>query len=137
MDILSKWGLKISMVYYWGLIYPLPQHSHLNQATAAHSTTEYIYLCFINHYDTCIWSITANHNGSMPRYFFYLTSTLNCCCCCCCFFKLIDLVEKCVSFVMKLIVQYMLEVLSNHLFRMITANVLDYPYLWSRPPLSC
>ena len=31
------------------------------------------------------------------------------------------LVEKCVSFVMKQIVQYMLEVLSNHLFRMITA----------------
>ena len=47
---------------------------------------------------------------------FYLTSTLNCCCSCC-FFKLIDLVEKCVSFVMKQIVQYMLKVLSNHFFQ--------------------
>ena len=107
------------------LIYPLPQHSHLNQATAAHSTTEYIFvsliIIMIHVYEALLLTTMETCNV-----IFYLTSTLNCCCC---FFKLIDLVEKCVSFVMKQIVQYMIEGLSNHLFRMITANFLDYPYL--------
>ena len=57
---------------------------------------------------------------------FYLTSTLNCCCCVC-FFRLIDLVEKCVSFVMKQIVQYMLEVLSNHLSKFLGLPILVKP----------